>query len=308
MEAQKLAGIKINKKNDGIDAARRIKSFGARNVIIKGGHFNFSSDVIDTLLDHRGKIIQLSNPRIKTKNFHGSGCNFSSALTAYLAKGETIFDSFRKANEHIYNAITNTLNLGKGLPIVNPIYSTYRDAERYHVLTDLQRAVEKLIALDGFYRFIPETQTNFGYALSDANTILDVAAVRGRIVKSVEACVATSYVQFGASRHIAAAIIAYMARNSSFRSAINIRFDKRLLEICKSISIVEEYNRTKEPSQLKMKEGTTVAWGTSFALSKNPRAEIIYHRGDIGKEPMITIFGRSPYEVLEKVISILKKY
>jgi hydroxymethylpyrimidine/phosphomethylpyrimidine kinase len=176
------------------------------------------------------------------------------------------------------------------------------------VLTDLQRAVEKLIALDGFYRFIPETQTNFGYALSDANTILDVAAVRGRIVKSVEACVATSYVQFGASRHIAAAIIAYMARNSSFRSAINIRFDKRLLEICKSISIVEEYNRTKEPSQLKMKEGTTVAWGTSFALSKNPRAEIIYHRGDIGKEPMITIFGRSPYEVLEKVNSILKKY
>jgi hydroxymethylpyrimidine/phosphomethylpyrimidine kinase len=44
------------------------------------------------------------------------------------------------------------------------------------------------------------------------------------------------------------------------------------------------------------------------ALSKNPRAEVVYHKGDIGKEPMITVFGRNPGEVAAKVEAILKNY
>lgn len=45
--------------------------------------------------------------------------------------------------------------------------------------------------------------------------------------------------------------------------------------------------------------------GVSTALSKNPDADIIYHTGDIGKEPMIIIFGQNPQEVVDKVKSIL---
>jgi hydroxymethylpyrimidine kinase / phosphomethylpyrimidine kinase / thiamine-phosphate diphosphorylase len=41
-----------------------------------------------------------------------------------------------------------------------------------------------------------------------------------------------------------------------------------------------------------------VTWGTLQALSKNPRADIIYHKGDIGKEPMIiTVFCKNPGKV-----------
>jgi predicted fused transcriptional regulator/phosphomethylpyrimidine kinase len=52
-----------------------------------------------------------------------------------------------------------------------------------------------------------------------------------------------------------------------------------------------------------------VTRGTLQALSKNPRADIIiYHKGDIGKEPMITVFGKNPGEVAAKIKEILKNY
>jgi hydroxymethylpyrimidine kinase / phosphomethylpyrimidine kinase / thiamine-phosphate diphosphorylase len=51
-----------------------------------------------------------------------------------------------------------------------------------------------------------------------------------------------------------------------------------------------------------------VAWGILAALSKNPLADVIYHTGDIGKEPMICLFGRNPTEVVNKIKAILKNY
>jgi hydroxymethylpyrimidine/phosphomethylpyrimidine kinase len=51
-----------------------------------------------------------------------------------------------------------------------------------------------------------------------------------------------------------------------------------------------------------------MAWGILAALSKNPRADVIYHTGDIGKEPMISLFGRNPTEVVNKIKAILKNY
>jgi hydroxymethylpyrimidine/phosphomethylpyrimidine kinase len=51
-----------------------------------------------------------------------------------------------------------------------------------------------------------------------------------------------------------------------------------------------------------------VAWGILAALSKIRFADVIYHRGDIGKEPMIIIFGRNPAEVVNKIRAILKTH
>ena len=116
-----------------------------------------------------------------------------------------------------------------------------------------------------------------------------------------------SYVKFGASSHVASAIIAYMSINPDFRSAINIRFDERIVDACKSLFSVAGYDRAEEPKSIKRKEGSSVAWGVLAALSKNPRADVIYHTGDVGKEPMITLFGRNPAEILERIKRLLPK-
>jgi hydroxymethylpyrimidine/phosphomethylpyrimidine kinase len=307
MEAEKLADILIRTENDAIEAARKIKKLGAENVIVKGGHFG-STYVTDLLLNSKGKIMKFTNPRLKIKEIHGSGCSFSSAVTAYLAKDMALAEACKMANEYVHTAIRDAVRIGRGLPVVaNPLSVIYRDASRYHMLAELQEAAEQVCMLDGFYRVIPETQTNFAYALFGAVNISDVAAVRGRIIKIENTAVPASYVKFGASSHVASAIIAYMSINPDFRSAINIRFDERIVDACKSLFSVAGYDRAEEPKSIKRKEGSSVAWGVLAALSKNPRADVIYHTGDVGKEPMITLFGRNPAEILERIKRLLPK-
>ena len=307
MEAEKLAGTKIRTESDGIEAAKRIRKLGAENVIVKGGHFG-KSHVTDLLLDSNGRLTKIANPRVNIKESHGSGCNFSSAATAYLARGMTLEEACRMANEYVHIAIKNAVTIGKGLPVTNPLSAIHRDANRYCILTELQQTVEQLSAINGMYKLIPETQTNFVYALPDASEISDVAGVRGRIVRVGDAAIPASYVEFGASKHVASAVIAYMSVNPAFRSAINVKLDDRLVKICKLLFEVASYDRSKEPKSIKRKEGSSISWGTRHAVATNPKTEVIYHAGDIGKEPMIIIFGKNPAEVIGKIIAILKKY
>ncbi len=307
MEAERLAGIRIRNETDAIKAARRIRRLGAENVIVKGGHFT-EDGVTDILLDRQSRITRITNPRVNVRESHGSGCNFSSAVTAFLAKGHPMVDACRSANEYVHNAMANAVSVGGGLVVTNPVSAIYNDASRYRTIATLQQAVEEVSLLDRFYELIPETQTNFVHAIPEASNISDVAGVRGRIVRIGKSAVPASFVEFGASRHVASAVIACMGVNPSFRSAINIRFDAKLLRLCKSLFEVSSYDRIKEPANVKRKEGSTVQWGTQVALRKSPGAEIIYHRGDTGKEPMIIVFGNSPAEVVSKIKTILKKY
>lgn len=307
IEAERLAGTRIRTESDGIEAARTIIKLGAENVIIKGGHFG-SAQVSDVLLDSKGKLIKIMNPRIKIDESHGSGCNFSSAVTSYFAKGANLHDACKMANEYVYIAIKNVVRVGKGLPVTNPLSAIYRDASRYHVLAELQQVVELVTGLVDFYKLIPETQTNFAYALPDAADTSEVAGVRGRIARIGNLARPVSYVEFGASRHVASAIIAYMSFNPTFRAGINIKLNDRLLKVCRSLFSVSSYVRSREPRGVKKREGSSVSWGIEQALLRNAKADVIYHTGDIGKEAMIIIFGRNPGEVAVKIKAILKNY
>jgi hydroxymethylpyrimidine/phosphomethylpyrimidine kinase len=210
------------------------------------------------------------------------------------------------ANEYVHVAIKNAVRVGRGLPVTNPLSSIHRDAMRYSTITELQQALDRLATIKGFYKLIPETQTNLVYALPDAKDHGDVAGVRGRIVRAGESAVPVSRVEFGASRHMASAILAYKSARPAYRSVMNIRLDPKVLETCKSLFQVSSYDRSKEPRGVKEKEGSTIAWGTKKALARNPEADVIYHQGDVGKEPMMTLFGKSPGRVLDMLEKILE--
>ncbi|MDQ3869557.1 MAG: bifunctional hydroxymethylpyrimidine kinase/phosphomethylpyrimidine kinase, partial [Thermoproteota archaeon] len=103
-------------------------------------------------------------------------------------------------------------------------------------------------------------------------------------------------------------VLAYMTINRSMRCAMNIKYDKKLLRITKRLFELCEYKRANEPVYLKKKEGRTIFWGVKAALSMNPIADIVYHNGDFGKEPMIIVFGEEPKVVLNKIKKILEHY
>jgi hydroxymethylpyrimidine kinase / phosphomethylpyrimidine kinase / thiamine-phosphate diphosphorylase len=307
MEAEKLTDIKIESESNAIEAAKIIKKFGAKNVIIKGGHFSKKS-VTDILLTSDGRSIKISNPRIKVRETHGSGCNFSSAATAYLARGFPLIDASKLANQYVHNALKNTLRLGKGLVVTNPLSKIYDDASRYNILQELQHVIDEIHTLNDFGRLIPETQSNLVFALPDAKDISNVAGVKGRIIKIGNTARSASIVEFGASTHVASAVLAYMTIDCTIKSALNLKYDEKLLYACRSLFEISHYDRSEEPKNIKKNEGMTIFWGIKNALVKNPKAKVIYHKGDIGKEPMIIIFGRDPNEVINKIKKILKNY
>ena len=305
-EAEKLSGIRIKNESDIKKTALKIQKQGARNVVIKGGHFrNEEMIIIDTILDEFGKFTVIKNPRMKLVETHGSGCNFSAAVTAFVALKFPVVKACIMANKYVHNSIVNTLKIGKGIPVNNPISTMYEESCKYKVMEELANAVDQLTNLKNFEKLIPETQSNIAYAIPYAKKIEDVAGVNGRIVKVGDRSIPTSGIKFGASRHVASSILEYMKINQLVRSALNIRNDKKILDKCNRLYRVTHYERKLEPKTIKNKEGKSISWGVSQALSKNPDADIIYHTGDMGKEPMIIIFGQNPQEVVDKVKKIL---
>jgi hydroxymethylpyrimidine/phosphomethylpyrimidine kinase len=92
------------------------------------------------------------------------------------------------------------------------------------------------------------------------------------------------------------------------RAGFNIKYNKKIIELLHSFMKVSEYNRRVEPHKLKTKEGYTIQWGIKRALLKDKGVRGIYHKGDIGKEPMVIIFGHRPGEIIEYLKKIIEKY
>lgn len=111
-EAEVLTGMTIRTFEDRIQAAERMLAYGVHAVILKGGHLDGES--ADDVVMTASEMFLLSAPRIQTSDTHGTGCTFSAALTAELAKGRSIIDAALTAKRFIQSAITHGLDIGAG--------------------------------------------------------------------------------------------------------------------------------------------------------------------------------------------------
>ena len=125
-EAQALLGETITGIEDMHRAAENITRLGAAKVVVKGGHLA-GDEAVDILYDgiafHR-----LAAPRLHTPNTHGTGCTFSSAIAAGLAKGDTFYDAVRKAKHYITGAIAHALDIGHGHGPTHHFFDLYARA------------------------------------------------------------------------------------------------------------------------------------------------------------------------------------
>lgn len=124
-EAEILTGMKIKDDGDIVEAAHRIKKFGVKNVLIKGGHREDNS-CTDILLLENGNIVEYSGKKIEAKHTHGTGCTLSSAIASYLAKGYTIEEAVKKSKEYITTAIQNSFPIGKGIGPLGHLIDIYK--------------------------------------------------------------------------------------------------------------------------------------------------------------------------------------
>lgn len=125
-EAEVLSGITITDKTSMDEAGDTLLATGLHAVLIKGGHLE--SDMTDRLYTS-SCVREFATRIIDTRNTHGTGCTYSSAIASYLARGCTLEDAITKAKSYITQAIASgsRMELGHGNGPVNHFYKLQRN-------------------------------------------------------------------------------------------------------------------------------------------------------------------------------------
>ena len=241
----------------------------------------------------------MSNNKISKQN-HGSGCNYSAALVASITKGNNLKESIRIAKKFAYDSIKNSKKIGKGL-VITKQKTPNKDKLK------LKKAINEFTLQNKVWNYIPECQTNFVYSKSKPKSTKDILGLEGRIVKSGKKVIVAGDIIPGGSKHVASAVLEMNKKFSNIRSGINIKYDPKTISKIKTKGLkITSYDRKDEPKAIKKKENSSISWGVKHAL-KNAKIpyDVIFHKGDFGKEPMIIIFGEEPKDVIRKISLIV---
>lgn len=132
-EAAALTGREsVVSREEMLEAAHELLKLGCGAVLIKGGHSGGEPN--DLLLQARGRsadsagVLWLNGERIDTTHTHGTGCTFSAALCASLARGESLTAAAREAKYFISGALRSAEVFGRG---INPVNHFWRQMPHF---------------------------------------------------------------------------------------------------------------------------------------------------------------------------------
>ncbi len=89
-----------------------VEEHGAKAALVKGGHLP-GLEMVDVLYAD-GDIQHFRHPRVDTTSLHGTGCTLSAAITAHLARGNSLRDAVRDSLDYVHRAILSAPALGSG--------------------------------------------------------------------------------------------------------------------------------------------------------------------------------------------------
>ncbi|HKD06596.1 MAG TPA: bifunctional hydroxymethylpyrimidine kinase/phosphomethylpyrimidine kinase [Bryobacteraceae bacterium] len=110
-EAERLTDMPLRTIADMREAGERIAKLGAAAVLVKGGHL--MGDATDVLFLN-GRVTEFRAERIASRHTHGTGCAYSAAITAFLARGLPVEEAVRRAKAYVTEAIRTAPGLGSG--------------------------------------------------------------------------------------------------------------------------------------------------------------------------------------------------
>lgn len=124
-EAGEIVGFAVTNRTEMEKAARVLYELGPSYVVVKGGHLTGAA--CDVLFDGR-EFVYFENERIDTIHTHGTGCTFSSAIAAGLAKNLTVHEAVSEAKRYITGAIRHGFPLGHGVGPTHHFFALYQKA------------------------------------------------------------------------------------------------------------------------------------------------------------------------------------
>jgi hydroxymethylpyrimidine/phosphomethylpyrimidine kinase len=294
---------------------------GAKNIVITVIETKINQ-ISDFVLEKNNKYF-ISGNKISKIN-HGSGCNYSAAMIFALAENKSIRESAKFAKQFTYNSIKNAKKENKSIRESAKFakqftYNSIKNAKNLGMgiaITDIQEcdkinselsdAINQFVEIKNIYKNIPECQTNFVYSKQKPKSTKDILGISGRIVKVGRHAMVAGNLTYGGSKHVATALLIMNKRFPQIRSAINLKYQNiTILKIKKLKLMVSSYDRSHEPKNVKLKS-STIEWGIKSTIKNSKKVlDVVYHKGDFGKEPMIIVFGNTPNNVLKKILKII---
>jgi hydroxymethylpyrimidine/phosphomethylpyrimidine kinase len=111
-EAQLLLNRRLQCLEDLLDAAREIHDHFGCAALVKGGHLKLGENAVDVLFDGQ-RFTVLKARRVRGVSTHGTGCTYSAAITAHLARGEKLPRAVELSKNFITRAIARSQKLGR---------------------------------------------------------------------------------------------------------------------------------------------------------------------------------------------------
>jgi predicted fused transcriptional regulator/phosphomethylpyrimidine kinase/predicted transcriptional regulator len=217
-----------------------------------------------------------------------------------------------------YEALAETLELIRAFEDRGPICAVHEDempalegvgcdlcvrgadealSEERRVLANVRKATRRLQDVDGAAGLIPSVGTNVGMVLPDPADPTDVAAVPGRVIAVRGRVTVPANPEFGASEHVAGALLAASEADPTVRGALNVATDDRLLAAARDAGY--------DPLEVDP-EGGRGAFASAFA-ERGAVPAVVYHRGAYGVEPITYVFGTTAVEAVERLADLLAR-
>lgn len=236
-------------------------------------------------------------------NVHGTGCVFSSAITAYLSLKNSLLESIEKAELFFDERFLDFIEL----PYKGKMLDLTLDQEQIKVINQIKEIYHFISSNSRFSVLIPEVRMNISGSLPNAVSKEEIAGIEGRITIVDGYPKASGEIKFGISNHTARLILEAKIFDNSINFVLNMKYKSDWIKSLQEKTDLEfqEIIREQQPKEIMVEEESTMQWLIKKSIKEIGRIpDIIWDKGSIGKEPMIRLFGKNAEDIINKLQKI----
>jgi len=300
-EAAVLTGRDVDDPETAERAGRDLVEMGADSALVKGGHVPGDA-VVDTLVT-ADEVTTFRHDRIDTEATHGSGCTLSSAIATQLAHGDDLPTAVGSGIDLLASAVRYNVDVGEGPGAVHHLVQTRNDAARYPTSEAVERVVSALVDAD-VSALVPDRGMTVAGATPYAETPDAVAAVEGRITRTMDGIRPNRGVRFGASTTVARALLAAREHAPSLRFAVDCRLTDAVEDAVASLDgAVATYDPAERPDSVP--DDATARWGIDRAFETSDGTPVaVIGREGVGTGGRVTLLAADADGLVSRVETI----
>ncbi len=239
------------------------------------------------------------------RNIHGTGCVFSSAITAFLSKNYSIIRAIEMAEVFFDEKFQYFIELPDAGRLLDLTFSE----ERLKVINQIKEVYNYISNIKKFTQLIPEVRLNISCSLPHAKDKSEVAGIEGRVTIINKFPKASGEIKFGISDHTARLILAAKKFDNSINFVMNLKYNPDWISLIRNNTTLKlrEIKREKQPKEIKEQEFSTMQWLIKESINESGKIpDIIWDKGSIGKEAIIRVFAKDSKDMINKLQNIIE--